>query len=83
MRFAGPLAAAFTESGYRPLRDTIPWKYIGFIAGGTCLVAGLKALVEGRVTMRGVVIGLAACLVLIALYDLPFDDLLLPPNGDV
>lgn len=84
MRWLGPvLAGALTENGYRPLRDTVPWKYIGFLVGGTAMVAGLTALAERRMTWRGVLIGLAATLALIAVYDLPFDDLLLPPNGDV
>jgi len=46
-------------------------------------VTGLIGLVEGRITMRGVVIGLGSAIVFIIIYDLPFDDLLLPPNGDV
>lgn len=84
MRWAGPaIGALILEDGYRPLRDTAPWKYIGFILGGTILIAGLIGLVEGRVSLRGVVLGLLAALALIAVYDLPFDDLLLPPNGDV
>lgn len=85
MRWAGPLAVDVfgQEANYRALRDTAPWKYIGFVSGGTILVAGLMALGEGRIALRGFVIGLIASLVLIALYDLPFDDLLLPPNGDV
>ncbi len=84
MRWFGPaLAWILTEEGYRPLRDTIPWKYAGFLLGGTTLVAGLTAMVEGRVTRRAVLAGASACVVLIAVYDLPFDDLLLPPNGDV
>ena len=65
------------------MRDTAPWKYIGFILGGVVLIAGLIALVEGRVSLRGVVLGLMATFALIVVYDLPFDDLLLPPNGDV
>lgn len=84
MRWAGPVFGAFVfEDGYRPLRDTAPWKYIGFILGGTVLIAGLIGLVEGRISFGGVLLGLLAALVLIAVYDLPFDDLLLPPNGDV
>ena len=84
MRWLGPvLAGVMTDEGYRPLRDTAPWKYVGFLVGGTGLVAGLIGLVEGRVTWRGVGIGLVAALALIVVYDLPFDDLLLPPNGDV
>jgi len=85
MRWLGPAVVwVFTEDeAYRPLRDTAPWKYLGYVAGGTILVSGLMALGEGRVTLRSVIIGLLATLALIAIYDLPFDDLLLPPNGDV
>lgn len=84
MRWLGPaLATLLTEEGYRPLRDTAPWKHIGFLVGGSMLIAGLIGLVEGRLTLRGALIGLAAAIALIAIFDLPFDDLLLPPNGDV
>lgn len=84
MRWTGPaVAALFSEEGYRPLRDTVPWKYLGFLIGGTSLVAGLITLIERRLTVKAVLIGGGAALVLIAVYDLPFDTLLLPPNGDV
>ena len=89
MRWSGPLAVTASNAltggdlSYRLLRDTVPWKYIGFVLGGMTLVAGLVTLVEQRLTWRTLAIALAAVLVLIALYDLPFDDLLLPPNGDV
>lgn len=89
MRWSGPLCVAASnaltgeELSYRLLRDTAPWKYIGFVIGGMTLVAGLITLVRGRLTVRTIVIALATVAVLIALYDLPFDDLLLPPNGDV
>ena len=85
MRWLGPLAVelAGEDRLYRALRDTAPWKYIGFVGGGSLLVAGLMALVEGRVTGRGFLMGLLAAIVLVVIYDLPFEDLLLPPNGDV
>lgn len=83
MRYAGPLLAAMLEGGYRPLRDTLPWKYIGFVLGGTVLVAGLCTSVLGRLAWRDVVLGLVASLLIALAYDLPFDDLILPPNGDV
>lgn len=84
MRWSGPAIGAFIlEDGYRPMRDTAPWKYMGFVLGGVVLIAGLIALVEGRVSLRGVFIGFIATVALIVVYDLPFDDLLLPPNGDV
>ncbi len=89
MRYLGPLAVwiANTATGdtaeYRLLRNTAPWKYLGFAIGGTWIVAGLIALVERRLHPRSVVVAICAVIVLIAIFDLPFDDLLLPPNGDV
>ncbi len=79
----GPLAARLWGAGeYRLLRDTAPWSQIGFLCGGTAMVAGLVGLVDGRLSGRGLALGLVSTMVLIALYDLPFDDILLPPNGD-
>ena len=89
IRYAGPAAVAvaglFTDTPleYRLLRDTVPWKYIGFFFGGTLMISGLIGLIEGRVSLRTALIGVVAVLVMIAIYDWPFDDLLLPPNGDV
>lgn len=84
MRWVGPLVtAALTDQEYRVLRDTAPWKFMGYLCGGTVLISGLVALVEQRLRWRSLVIGLLATLCLIALYDLPFDDLVLPPNGDI
>lgn len=84
MRYLGPaIAEVLTDDGYRPLRDTVPWKYIGFLAGGAGMIASLISLIEGRLTRRAVLVGLGAAIALVAIYDLPFDDLLLPPNGDV
>lgn len=84
MRWAGPaVAGLLTEEGYRPLRDTAPWKYIGFLIGGAGMIAALISLVEGHLSLRALLIGLVAAIALIMVYDLPFDHLLLPPNGDV
>ncbi|MBC6408333.1 MAG: hypothetical protein GDA40_09600 [Rhodobacteraceae bacterium] len=85
MRYAGPAAVALLggERDYRLLRDTTPWKHIGFVLGGVVIVGGLIAQIEGRFRPSHLWIGLAVVLMLILLYDLPFDDLLLPPNGDV
>ncbi len=86
MRHAGPLAVAlFAEetAEYRLLRGTAPWKYIGYFLGGTMMIIGMVALVEGRIRLRILVIAAFAVLAMIVLYDLPFEDLLLPPNGDV
>ena len=89
MRWAGPLAVALfnwltgSELEYRLLRDTVPWKYLGYLVGGWILISGLIAVIEHRISSKAVLIGLVATLVMIAIYDLPFEDLLLPPNGDV
>lgn len=86
MRWAGPALVIMTHgegAEYRVLRDTVPWKYTGFIAGGFVMVFGMICGAERRLSWRAALIALAAVLALIAVYDLPFDDLLLPPNGDV
>ena len=85
MRWAGPLALALSgdETPYRTLRDTGPWKWIGFGVGGFVLVACLITVLERRFSLRAVLVGALVVLALVAIFDLPFDDLLLPPNGDV
>ena len=83
MRYAGPIVATLMNLDYRPLRATPPWHYIGFLVGGTILIGGLTSLVERRLSARNFVIGFIAALVVALIYDLPFDDLILPPNGDV
>ena len=83
MRYAGPVALAWSESGYRPLRATAPGHYIGFLIGGTVLVGGLTGFAKRQLSIREFAIGFAASLAIALLYDLPFDDLILPPNGDV
>ena len=84
MRYAGPIAAGLAGGDeYRLLRDTVPWKYTGFVLGGVAMIFGLISFVEERPSWRALWIALAAVTGIIVLYDLPFDDILLPPNGDV
>lgn len=86
MRYAGPATVTLFEStgmDYRALRDTAPWKYLGFVLGGMVLVTTPIAVIERRLGWKALAIGMATTLILIAIYDLPFDDLILPPNGDV
>lgn len=66
---------------YRLLTDTIPYKYLGFATGGFVLVFGLIAWIEGRMSWRAAGVALCAVIGLILIYDVPFDSLLLPPNG--
>lgn len=70
------------EQEYRLLRDTAPWKYLGFAIGGTLAVTATISLLEGRIRLRSIGFAALAVAAMIAIYDLPFDDLLLPPNGD-
>lgn len=85
MRWAGPAAAGLFQGDqeYRLLRDTAPWKYVGFALGGGLMVFSMIAFVEGKPSLRAGLIALLAVAGIIMLYDLPFDDVLLPPNGDV
>lgn len=83
MRYAGPVLGLFVEGGYRPLRGTLPWKLVGFVMGGALMVAGLGAIVRGRFAWRDLLVGLIAAMLMALAYDLPFDDLVLPPNGDL
>ncbi|MGH1575757.1 hypothetical protein [Planktotalea sp.] len=84
MRWAGPVASGLLGGEeYRLLRDTAPWKYIGFVLGGGTMVFCIVSFVEQRMTWCALWVALAAVIGIIVLYDLPFDDVLLPPNGDV
>ncbi|NNE79539.1 MAG: hypothetical protein HKN18_04620 [Silicimonas sp.] len=85
MLWVGPvMVSLFAAEGatYRQLLDTIPWKYAGFIAGGTCLIFALKSLLERKMTLHSLGIAIAATVVIAFLYDVPFDTMQLPPNGD-
>ena len=89
MRWAGPALVSLLEfsglsdASYRQLRATPPFNYIGFVLGGTVLVSGLIAMIEHRLTLHSVMIGVVASLAIALLIDLPFNNLLLPPNGDL
>ena len=89
MRHLGPIlintyaAISGLVLEYRLLRDVIGVKHIGFLIGGMIMIGGMIAVVEGRLSHRALMIGLIWSLVLILVYDLSFEDLLLPPNGDV
>ena len=83
MRYAGPLVAGALGEEYRILRDERPWKYIGFILGGGGMIFGLISLAEGRIKAGRLLLALTIAAAMALVYDLPFEDLLLPPNGDV
>lgn len=88
MFWAGPAALSlFGLSGeealtYRQMRSSLPWKYVGFVMGGFVLVFGIISLVEGRFRWKRALVAIVAVAALILIFDVPFDVLLLPPNGD-
>lgn len=88
MFWAGPIALAlFGPAGdepvtYRQMRSTLPWKWIGFSLGGFVMVFSVTSFIEGRLQARRAVTALFAVAVLILIFDVPFDTILLPPNGD-
>lgn len=67
---------------YREVRGTSPWKYSGYFLGGTLLIFGLVSFVQQKASWNTFFIAAVITIVLMMLYDLPFDSLVLPPNGD-
>lgn len=88
MLSAGPavvgIASALTGEvlEYRLLRDTVPWKYVGFALGGVLAITGMISLAERKRSLRALLVGVIGVAAMIAIFDLPFKDLLIPPNGD-
>ena len=84
MRWVGPwIVEVVTGAEYRLQSDTAPWKYVGFLLGGTALISALVFIDERQVCWSRLAIAFGVALFLALLYDLPFNGLLLPPNGDV
>lgn len=89
MRWSGPWLIAgldawcHCELNYRQLRGDRPWKYLGFVIGGTVLMTGLKAIATRQLRARDFAWATLIALGMALFYDLPFKNLLLPPNGDV
>ena len=88
MVYLGPLVVDIVNTlggeigTYRNLRATYPYKIIGYVVGGFVLIFGIISAVENRFTLNAALISIAAVIVITFLYDVPFDNLLLPPNGD-
>jgi hypothetical protein len=84
----GPLAVSLAKSvglvdlDYRQLADSAPWKYLGYLAGGFVMTAGLIALVEGRLRRRAVLTVLIVLALAVLLFDVALTNVQLPPNAD-
>ena len=88
MVYTGPLVVeAISAFGgevgtYRQLKAAFPYKYLGYTMGGFVMVLGVIRVVENKITHSAAWVAALAVLALVLLYDVPFDNLLLPPNGD-
>lgn len=89
MRYAGPLlihfATFFTEDEltYRNLRNMRPLKYVGFVGGGTFLMCSFSHFMDRSLTYKRGLLFFIISITIALFFDLPFEDILLPPNGDV
>ncbi|MGC6536945.1 MAG: hypothetical protein ACON44_06280 [Candidatus Puniceispirillaceae bacterium] len=89
MRFTGPLFVSLfnefvaTELTYRNLRNIWPLKYVGYVSGGTLLLCALSHFMDQSLSRKRAVLFLAISCAIALFFDLPFEDILLPPNGDV
>ena len=89
MRFAGPALVGFfnlfaqDDVTYRNVRNVRPLKYAGFILGGTVLLSCFSHFMDKSLTKKRAGLFLLITAVIAAFFDLPFEDILLPPNGDV
>ncbi|HJO86983.1 MAG TPA: hypothetical protein QF359_08485 [Rhodospirillales bacterium] len=88
MVYTGPVIVDIINSfggeigTYRHLKAAFPYKYLGYVLGGFFMVFGLIRVVENRFSASAAWASIIAVLVLTILYDVPFENLLLPPNGD-
>lgn len=89
MYWLGPLVAdalgkaGLIDKSYRELVDTVPYKYIGYLAGGLGMTTALIAWTEGRLRPRAVAIVIAVLVVSVVIFDILLDNILLPPNADI
>jgi hypothetical protein len=67
---------------YRLQKATFPYKYIGYITGSFVMIFGVIRVVENRFSASAAWVSILAVIVMTILYDVPFDNLLLPPNGN-
>ena len=89
MRYTGPLIIAIVNSlgegelTYRNLRNIRPLKYVGYVAGGTLLLCSFSHFMDKSLNRKRALLFFGISIVIALFFDLPFEDILLPPNGDV
>ena len=77
LRLAGAMDAT-----YRQLVDTVPYKYLGYLAGGFCMTTGLIYRAEGRLRWRAVFAVVAVITLSVLIFDVLLTNVQLPPNAD-
>ena len=65
------------------MRNVWPLKYIGYLIGGTALLCGLSHFMDSGLTRKRALIFFTISVGIALFFDVPFEDILLPPNGDV
>ena len=89
MRYTGPLIIAMVNSfgegdlTYRNLRNIRPLKYVGYVAGGTLLLCSFSHFMDKSLNRKRALLFFGISIAIALFFDLPFEDILLPPNGDV
>ena len=88
MYWLGPLTASLanlagiTDLTYRQLVDTVPYKYVGYIAGAFLMTASLIRWTEGGLRRRSLFTVLAVIAGSILVFDVLLNNVQLPPNAD-
>ena len=89
MRYLGPVTISLvneftsTDLSYRNLRATWPLKYLGYVTGGTVMLCALSQFMDQSLTRKRALLFFGISFAIALFFDLPFEDILLPPNGDV
>ena len=89
MRYFGPAMIDSLHSlnllsfSYRPLRATFPVSYISFVTAGGIMIFSLSVYIDRRYSWARLGVCFALAFFIALLFDVPFEDILLPPNGDV
>ncbi|MHA1165518.1 MAG: hypothetical protein ACTSP0_08060 [Alphaproteobacteria bacterium] len=88
MYWLGPLTvslanlAGITDLAYRQLVDTVPYKYVGYVAGAFVMTASLITWTEGGLRRRSLFTILLVIAGSILVFDVLLTNVQLPPNAD-
>lgn len=88
MFWLGPITTALVNalSGsdltYRQLVDTVPYKYVGYLAGAFLMTVSLIAWTEGKLRRSALFTVLAVLTACVLIFDVLLNNVQLPPNAD-